>query len=403
MASKSQPIIASRGAGPEEEKQRAGVLPKRDEAVRVTFVSSYALDGGAEGQFELLLDGLDKRWIGEVVLLAPGPLEERLRSAGHSVRVMPAFGRLGLLRATVKLRRLVRRARPGAVHADGARAALVAALACLGARVPVVWLKVDTSRDGWLAHLIASRCALVVGISEFVVSSFRERFSERLRVVPCGVPSYTFDREAASRLVRELIGCDPRSPVVIHMSRLYPPKGHLELIEIIPRVLDRHPEVRFLFLPTGVHDPREREYAEHLGIRIEQLQVEHAVAFVYGQKQAVRILSGCNLAVVPSVPDENSGWREGFGMVGGEAMAVGTPVTGYAEAAMPEVLGDCALLVPTGNREALLDAVLRLLEDAPLRERLVACGRERVRRFSVEAKVESMKQCYREAARRAGG
>jgi glycosyltransferase involved in cell wall biosynthesis len=370
------------------------------ETVRVTFVSSYALDGGAERQFELLLDALDSHWVSEVVLLAPGPLVQRLRSGGHPVRVIPATGRLGLLAAALRLRRLLRRAPPDAVHADGARAALVAALASPGIGVPLVWRKIDCARDGRFAEAIATRCKLVAGNSSFVTSTFDERFRERLRVVPCGVPSYAFDRESARQLVRELIGCDPQAPIVTHMSRLFPPKGHLELIEIIPGILDRQPKVRFIFLATGVHDTHEREYAQRLHRRIEELGVEHAVTFLVGQDEPVRILSGCDLVVMPSIPDEASGWREGFGMVGAEAMAVGTPVAGYAEAALPEVLGECALLVETGDRRELRDAVLRLLEDPSLRERLSACGQERVRRFSVEANVTAMKECYQVAARR---
>ena len=82
-----------------------------------------------------------------------------------------------------------------------------------------------------------------------------------------------------------------------------------------------------------------------------------------------------------------------------EAMAVGTPVVAYAAGALPEVLGDCAEMVPEGDRAALADIVVRLLDDPQRREELVACGTEMMRtRFSLESTVAGMVERYRDAA-----
>jgi glycosyltransferase involved in cell wall biosynthesis len=87
--------------------------------------------------------------------------------------------------------------------------------------------------------------------------------------------------------------------------------------------------------------------------------------------------------------------REGFGFVGLEAMAAGTPVVGYADGALPEVLGDCALLVAPGDRRALRDAILTVLREPQTRARMVECGRLRVARlFRVERTVAAMKDRY---------
>jgi glycosyltransferase involved in cell wall biosynthesis len=80
-------------------------------------------------------------------------------------------------------------------------------------------------------------------------------------------------------------------------------------------------------------------------------------------------------------------------------MAVGTPVVGYAHGGLPEMLGQCGLLVPPGDRGALRDAILDVLGDEAERNRLAECGRRRMEeRFSLVGMVEAMKARYLEAA-----
>jgi len=114
-------------------------------------------------------------------------------------------------------------------------------------------------------------------------------------------------------------------------------------------------------------------------------------------------MAGCDLIAIPSVPAER-GNREAFSLVALEALLVGTPVVAYAEGGLPEVLGSCALLTPTGDRAGLRDAIVRALEDAELRRSLADCGRRRaLTEFRLERMVESILECYREASSPARG
>ena len=73
---------------------------------------------------------------------------------------------------------------------------------------------------------------------------------------------------------------------------------------------------------------------------------------------------------------------EGFGLPPLEAMSLGVPVVATTAGAIPEVVGDAALLVPPRDVPALSEALLAAVEDTATRERLIAAGAERVRMFS---------------------
>ena len=370
----------------------------RIDPVPVMFVSSHAHKGGSERYLELLLGSLEPGWIGGIVSLQDGPFVQRLRELGHDVEVVPTGPRLDMLASAVRLRRVLARRRPGVVHANGVKAAAVAALATAGTRLPVIWLKHDFSWDGPLARLVAAGCRQVVAVSAAVTTTFGARLRRRVRVVPNGLPDYEVDREAGRALVARLLDAPAEAPMGVLVGRLHPAKGQIELIEALPRVLDRRPDARCALV--GGDDPYQAAYAETVRRRAGELGLESAVTFLGHRDDALTLVSGCDVAVTPSVADERGFGKESFSFAVVEALAVGTPVVAYADGALPEVLGECAELVPPGDRVALAESIVRVLEDEDLRGRLVECGSARVReRYRLSSMVESMKRCYRETAR----
>jgi glycosyltransferase involved in cell wall biosynthesis len=367
------------------------------DGIPITFVSPFARLAGSERYLELVLDGIPRDWVRHVVFLEDGPFVHRVRELGHPVTVLPTSARApGLLRTAWRLRKLLVRDRPALVHANGIKAAVVAGVATLGTRVRVVWVKHDLSFDRSLARVVALRCRLVVGVSAAATRVFGRRLRYKVRVVPNGLPPIRADRAAGRALVEGRLGVDKDARVVALVGRLYAMKGQHELIELVPKLLERLPDLRFALV--GGDDPTVREYGAGLRRRVQELGIESAVTFLGHVGDATLFVAGCDLLVAPSVPAER-GNTESFSLAALEAMAVETPVVAYAEGGLPEVLGPCALLVPTGDRAGLRDAVIAALEDETVRARLVECGRERAERdFGVERMIESLVACYREAA-----
>lgn len=340
----------------------------------VVMVSSHARHGGSERYLERLADALGHDVVRAVVSLEDGPMVQRLRAAGWAVDVVPTGARLSLLAGAWRLRRRLREVRADVVHANGVKAALVCVLA--GARP--VWVKHDFSWDGPLVRLVGLRCAEVVGVSDAVVEVFRPVPRINVSVVPTGVQVPAVDVDAARAEVRALVGRD--GPVLTVVGRFHPVKGHLDLLRAAP------PGAAVLFI--GDDEPSAPEHGRRVR---DEARMSGAVVLT-GRDDALTLLAGSDVAVVPSGP-------EGFGLVAAEAMALGVPVVAYAAGALPEVLGDAGLLVPPGDVRALREAIARVLADDDLRARMVVAGRRRAAaRFDHDRWVESMRSRY-EASR----
>ena len=83
-----------------------------------------------------------------------------------------------------------------------------------------------------------------------------------------------------------------------------------------------------------------------------------------------------------------------------EGMACGLPVVATRVGGMVEVVDDqrTGLLVEPDNEEALSQAILELMKDAPRRQSMGAEGRRRVlERFTWEKVTEKLVKQYREA------
>jgi glycosyltransferase involved in cell wall biosynthesis len=80
-------------------------------------------------------------------------------------------------------------------------------------------------------------------------------------------------------------------------------------------------------------------------------------------------------------------------------MAAGVPVVTTTAGALPEVVGDAAILVEPGDSDALGAALERVLTDEDERVALVKRGLERASMFTWEACAKGLTDLYKDAAR----
>ncbi len=86
---------------------------------------------------------------------------------------------------------------------------------------------------------------------------------------------------------------------------------------------------------------------------------------------------------------------EGFGLPVLEAMACGTPVVCTDTSSLPEIAGDAAWLLPTGDDEALVATLVRLLGEADCRRELGRRGPPRAARWTWDQAAQRLLAVYR--------
>jgi glycosyltransferase involved in cell wall biosynthesis len=89
-------------------------------------------------------------------------------------------------------------------------------------------------------------------------------------------------------------------------------------------------------------------------------------------------------------------WYEGLGLPPMEAMACGTPAVTSNAAALPEWVGDAALMAAADDVQGLAQAVRSVLEDPPLRREQIAKGLCRAEKFTWERNVRQTLRIYQE-------
>ncbi|MCD6319966.1 MAG: glycosyltransferase [Candidatus Desulfofervidaceae bacterium] len=225
----------------------------------------------------------------------------------------------------------------------------------------------------FLLRVLYARASTVVAVSSGVKSALATRFGieeDRIQVIhdPCDISRI----ERLSREPVEHSWFKEETPIILTAGRLTRAKGQERLIRAFAKTR-REMVCRLVILGDG----ERRRTLEQL---VAALGLNEDVAFLGWQENPYKYMKKARIFALSSL------W-EGFGIVLVEAMACRVPVVSFdCESGPREILenGADGLLVPVGDEEALSSAMLRLLRDVGLRDRLAQKGWERAKDFSVE-------------------
>jgi glycosyltransferase involved in cell wall biosynthesis len=181
-------------------------------------------------------------------------------------------------------------------------------------------------------------------------------------------------------------------PTIAFAGRFVPQKGVDVLLRAFASVLESVPQARLLLAGDGP----ERHPVDRL---ITSLGVSPSVTRLgyVSQAEVERCFAAAWVQAVPSR------FAEAFGLVAIEAMMRGTAVVASASDGLTEIVSDgqTGFLVPPGDAGALAAALVRLLSNRELAERLGEAGREvALVHFRWETYIDKMIDLYHALSRK---
>ncbi|HEX8324153.1 MAG TPA: glycosyltransferase family 1 protein [Tepidisphaeraceae bacterium] len=242
----------------------------------------------------------------------------------------------------------------------------------------------------WLIPRLARRCRRVTTVSEFS----RRRIAEvanlpldRIDVVPNGIHAdFKPAGEEAIDALRQRY--DLTGPYLLTLGSLEPRKNLKTLLKAWPLIAARRDDLT-LAVAGGLGGANASIF-NGAGVSFDDLPRVKRLGYV-DDADLPALYSGATAFVFPSV-------YEGFGLPPLEAMACGTPVVCSNATALPEVVGEAAVTFDPLDVEEMAHAVLRVLEDTALRDRLIPRGRARAAEFTWEVATDKAWRVLSEAA-----
>jgi len=378
--------------------------------IRVMRVIARLNIGGPAIHTILLTAGLDSTRFESTLVTGmeaahEGNMLDLASQKGVQPRVIPQLGRdINPLRdwvTLIKLFCLFRDRRPHIVHTHTAKAGTVGRVAARLAGVPIVVhtfhghvfqsyfgprkTRLFINIERALARFSDRIITISPAQHQDIVHTYRIAPSERVVTIPLGLDLQPFctARQIYRGQFRSALGISSDAMLVGFVGRLTGVKDPSLFIEAASLVVEQLPETRFVFVGDGELRPTLEQEVEALGLTRQ-------ILFAGWQMVMPAVYADLDLLVLSSL-------NEGTPVTVIEALATGTPVVATAVGGVPDVIVDqeTGVLVPSGDAEALAQAVVRLLRDREWADALARVGQQSVfDRFALPRLVGDIESLY---------
>jgi glycosyltransferase involved in cell wall biosynthesis len=355
------------------------------------FITRLIIGGAQENTLLTVED--QHRDYGDRVSLATGPglgpegsLEDRARRGGFPMHVLPRlYRRISPADDWASYRdfvRLLRDVKPDVVHTHSGKAGVLGRAAAAKLRIPVVHTIHGPSfyrgqnRLAYNAYLHAERWAgrrtdRFISVCDAMTDQYvaaRVAPRDRFITIYSGMEVEPFlDPPRPPDEVRRELNIPPDAVVVAKVARLFHLKGHEFVLAAAPRLVERHPNLVFLFVGDGLLRP---EYERR--IAATGLTGHFRFTGLVPPERVPELIGASDVVVHTSL-------REGLARVLPQGLIAGKPVVSYDVDGAREVCipGETGFLLPPESVDELADALSALAADPALRRRLGETGRAR--------------------------
>jgi glycosyltransferase involved in cell wall biosynthesis len=241
-----------------------------------------------------------------------------------------------------------------------------------------------------LEEEMAHNATLIVTISNYSLEKIQKHYQidkSKVRIVPNGVDTEKFKPASNSKESRREFGLSDE-PCVLFVGSLIPRKGVPFLVEAAKKIVKEKANTKFLIVGDG---PLKNQ----LTASLEKANLLRNFMFMGNLKddKLPAVYNCADVFVLPSI-------QEGQGIVLLEAQSAGKPVVAFDVGGINEAVrnGETGLLVKRGSTVELADALLKLLSDRSLKEKMGSNGRRFVSEsFTWDICAQKLLKVYYEA------
>lgn len=386
---------------------------KKDEPtspIRVLHIITRMIVGGAQENTLLSVVGLDAMPEYDVTLISgidkgrEGELLSQARETSHLI-VLPEMGRninpFSDLVAFWKLYRLIKAGRYHIVHTHSSKAGVLGRISAWLAGTPIIVHTLHSlvfhDYQPWIVNrswrIVKKICAPItdyfISVSEVIaekaIAAGIDK-PEQFRTVYSGMElDWFLNAKFDAAKVKAEFGIPPDAPVVGKIARLFPLKGHDQLMDAAPEIVKRIPNVIFFLIGDGMLLEPLQKRAKEYGI------LENFVfAGLIDRTRIPEMISAMDVVVHTSL-------REGLARVLPQSLAMGKPCVSFdIDGAREVVINDyTGYLVEAFDSTGLARAIARLLEDEQLRLKFGENGRRHVDpNFRTDKMVADISEVY---------
>ncbi|NLW06832.1 MAG: glycosyltransferase family 4 protein [Clostridia bacterium] len=229
----------------------------------------------------------------------------------------------------------------------------------------------------------SNRCQLVITPTDSIVNYLRKNgVTAPITAIPTGIELDRFNN-ADPTWLRKRLNLPPGEIVLIHVGRLGKEKNITFVLQAFARVHQLVANTRLLLVGGGPLRASLESQAESLGIKDA---VTFAGSFSFAEMPAV--YAGADLFVFASVTETQ-------GLVVAEAKAAGLPVVVVKAYGVQEMVndGEDGFLTPL-DQNLFTEAILRLVNDASLRQQMGRKAYRNVHSLSSQAMAKKLLSHY---------
>lgn len=349
----------------------------KEDNKRITFLIGSMGRGGAERVISVLANSYARKgWKVDILLLLDGKVDYVLDSNVNIVKIYNEnISRIMQLpKWIINIRKYVRENNPDRIVSFIARINIITIISCIGLKKNIIVSeRNDPINDGRsmlvkiLTNLLYPLINYVVFQTKFAQDCFSERVKKKSVII-------------ANPITVSVKTTQNKEKKIVAVGRLIEQKNHMLLINAFKNVYSKYPEYKLYIYGEGRLRTDLEQHIKNINMQ-ENILLPGNIINIHER------IANAEIFVLSSN-------YEGLSNALLEAMTIGLPCISTNCSGVDEIIKNefNGLLVPKGNEELLTQAIISLIEDSELRERISSNAFEFSKQFDNKIIFEKWKE-----------